>query len=254
LAAKGRKYKRGALELDQGTVGLIQKYMTEHGKALFQIDGIVEAIARHRLEQVSAEDVEIFDNLDQAVGGETVAWNKAQLLDGAAANRPRILINALMSIDYIESRPHILDVLCVGPRLETELFLFAARGFDLERVRGLDVMSYSDYIDLGDMHAMPYDDNSFDIVFLGWVLGYSGDPGKVAAETLRVCRPGGYVAVACTRPLSEVGGKGASYYYKVDDILRHFDEGQIRHVYLRHEPSPKLDGSGAYVMTVFERT
>lgn len=249
----GRKYKRGTLELDGPAVALIQKYMSEHGRDLFKLDGIIDAITLHRLRQVTDADVEIYDKIDEAVGGQTISWNKSQLLEGTALGRPRILINALMSIDYIYCNTVNMEVLCVGPRLEAEIFQFGQQGFNLERVRGLDLMSYSDYIDLGDMHAMPYADGSFDIVFLGWVLGYSANPGKVAAETLRVCRPGGYVAVACTRPVTEEGGAGASYYYKVDDILQHFDKDQIRHVYLRHEPSPKMAGA-SYVMTVFERT
>ena len=114
------------------------------------------------------------------------------------------------------------------------------------------MMSYSDFIDVGDMHAMPYEDNSFDIVMLGWVLGYSSDPRTVASEAMRVCRPGGYIAVSCTRPVTEEDGAGETYYYKVDDILQHFDQDQIYNVHLRHEPCRKVPDSPSYVMTIFE--
>ena len=77
-------------------------------------------------------------------------------------------------------------------------------------------MSYSDFIDVGDMHAMPYEDNSFDIVMLGWVLGYSSDPRTVASEAMRVCRPGGYIAVSCTRPVTEEDGAGETYINDAD--------------------------------------
>ena len=70
-----------------------------------------------------------------------------------------------------------------------------AAGFLPENIRGLDLISYSDFVDLGDMHAMPYDDNSFDVIIIGWVLGYSNDVAKVAQEILRVTRPNGVIAI-----------------------------------------------------------
>ncbi len=36
-------------------------------------------------------------------------------------------------------------------------------------IRGLDLFSCSPRIDVGDMHDMRYADNSFDVIFLGWV-------------------------------------------------------------------------------------
>jgi ubiquinone/menaquinone biosynthesis C-methylase UbiE len=50
----------------------------------------------------------------------------------------------------------------------------------------VDLISYSPWITPGDMHKLPFDDNTFDIIVLGWVLGYSSTPGQVANEVLRV--------------------------------------------------------------------
>jgi ArsR family transcriptional regulator len=44
---------------------------------------------------------------------------------------------------------------------------------------------------LGDMHALPFDDGSFDVVMLMNCLTYASDPARVVAEAARVLRPGG---------------------------------------------------------------
>ena len=247
-----RKYRRTPLGIDQETAPLVQDYLSKNPNALLRDFNIMGQIALHRLSKVTDDDIEIYDNPDAGVGGRTVEWNKSQLKNAETLTRPLVLINGLMSIDYIYARSQSLDVLCVGPRMEAELFYFQSFGFDLNRVRGLDLISYSDFVDLGDMHAMPYPDDSFDIVMLGWVLGYSSDPQKVADEVMRVCRPGGYVAISCTRPVTEEDGAGETYYYKVDDILQYFDMDQIYNVHLRHEPCRKVPDSPSYVMTIFE--
>lgn len=250
--ADKRKYRREPISLDAETAPLVQNYLSTTPNAILRDFNIMGIVATHRLSKVTDDDIEIYQSLDSGVGGKTVEWNKSQLMAGATLTRPLVLINGLMSIDYVYARSQSLDVLCVGPRMEAELFYFQSYGFDMNRVRGLDLMTYSEFIDLGDMHAMPYDDNSFDIVMLGWVLGYSSNPQKVADEVMRVCRPGGYVAISCTRPVTEEDGAGETYYYKVDDILQFFDQNEIHNVHLRHEPCRKVPDSPSYVMTIFE--
>jgi ArsR family transcriptional regulator len=48
---------------------------------------------------------------------------------------------------------------------------------------------------LGDMHALPFADESFDEVLLLNVLSYSEEPVRVIAEAARVLRPAGRLAV-----------------------------------------------------------
>lgn len=61
-------------------------------------------------------------------------------------------------------------------------------------VIGLDLISCSPHIRLGDIHNMPFDDNSFDVVICGWVLGYSKQPEKAIGQILRVGCDFGIVA------------------------------------------------------------
>ena len=42
--------------------------------------------------------------------------------------------------------------------------MLTSAGFDPANIRGLDLISYSSMVDVGDMHDLPYEDDSFDIV------------------------------------------------------------------------------------------
>ncbi len=87
------------------------------------------------------------------------------------------------------------DILIIGPRTENDLLMFLAYGFERSRLSAIDLITYSPWIELGDMHKMEYPDNSYDGVFCGWVLSYSASPRDVAAEITRVARNGALVAI-----------------------------------------------------------
>jgi SAM-dependent methyltransferase len=82
-------------------------------------------------------------------------------------------------------------VLIVGPRTEDDIFW--AKSLGLRNVRGLDLFSYSDMIDVGDMHQTDYPSEHFDAVILGWVISYSTEPRRLIAECKRIVKPGGYI-------------------------------------------------------------
>jgi SAM-dependent methyltransferase len=82
-------------------------------------------------------------------------------------------------------------VLIVGPRTEDDIFW--ARSLGLRNARGLDLFSYSDMIDVGDMHRTAYPAAHFDAVVLGWVVSYSSEPARLIAECKRIVKPGGYI-------------------------------------------------------------
>lgn len=123
---------------------------------------------------------------------ETLQHNLKSLKD-FSNNRIELLIRPL---SVIETARQARSILLIGPRNENDL-LIASAFFDLplDCVRGLDLISYSKQIDLGDMHQMPYGENEFDVVICGWTLSYSNDPQQLAAEMTRVCKPQGLIAV-----------------------------------------------------------
>jgi SAM-dependent methyltransferase len=67
--------------------------------------------------------------------------------------------------------------------------ILAARG--RANAEGLDAR-----FDEGDAEALPYADDSFDVVASLYGAMFAPRPDRVAAELLRVCRPGGTIAMA----------------------------------------------------------
>lgn len=82
-------------------------------------------------------------------------------------------------------------LLIVGPRFESEFYLARGLGWSRESVVGLDLLSYSPFVTIGDMHQMPFADNEFQSVVCGWTISYSYEPEVAAKEMARVLQPGG---------------------------------------------------------------
>jgi hypothetical protein len=87
------------------------------------------------------------------------------------------------------------STLIIGPRSEHDLFLYASLGGHWSKLRGVDLISYSPKIDLGDMHQLPYEAKSYDTIICGWTLSYSRQPQKAVDQMLRLLKPGGMIAL-----------------------------------------------------------
>lgn len=150
---------------------------------------------------------------------------------------------------------HLCDakVLCIGPRTEGELFCLVAHGFQHSNIRGLDLISYSPWVDLGDMHAMPYADNTWDIVTLSMTLTYSEVPQKVAEEVVRVLKSGGLVAISLDNNPESEKSTIQKYGYPLasaDSILKLFDDFLDR-VYFSHDRTEVKDSQTYTASVIF---
>ena len=177
------------------------------------------------------------------VATNTVMHNLRGITD-FAVNRSHLLVRPLSVIETLPVDAHIL---CVGPRSEGELLSLAAHGFCWRNITGLDLISYSPRVQLGDMHAMPYAADKFDGVVLGWVLAYSEDPRIAAAEVVRVTSAGGVIAVGVEYSpksqdeiISDVGYlPGAQHRISsCTEILEYFGPS-VDHVYYTHVVAPR---------------
>ena len=164
---------------------------------------------------------------------ETLQHNLQSLRD-FSNQRIELLIRPL---SVIESVRHLQSVLLIGPRNENDL-LIASAFFDipLKHVRGLDLISYSRQIDLGDMHAMPYEDDQFDAVICGWTLSYSHQPQVLADEMMRVCKPNGVIAVGVEySELDEAGYQQLlGYSLQLPEFERINSVAQIESLFSKH--------------------
>ncbi|RED49677.1 class I SAM-dependent methyltransferase [Aestuariispira insulae] len=233
-------------ELNQQLLMAVVQYLQANPDEIFHIPHICTSVAELRIDQVGRENIRIHAaDENSPVIENAVEHNLKNLIGKVSMSRPLVLSMALRSISWVSRRIKKLRVLTIGPRTEAEIFMLIACGFDPANIKGLDLISYSDFIETGDMHQMPFEDDSFDVIILGWVLAYSDDPARAASEVMRVAAPDAVIAVGCAyTPFSEEelmaqgslvahGGK----YNSADDILRLFED-QVARVYLRDEIHP----------------
>ena len=242
---------------DEDLLQQLNQYLCQFPDEILHIPAMRVALASARIDALDAAEIrQMYDESQANQIRSTLQHNLEFLKQKSSLLRPSILTDPLRSIDYIGSNIKELKVLSIGPRTEVELYALTAIGFDPANIRGLDLISYSDRIDLGDMHAMPYEDDSFDVIVIGWVLAYSLTPEKAAAEILRVARPGAVVAVGCEyNPVAEgeedsLQQDGARRYNRASDILDLFG-GRVGQVYFHHDVHESLRDRPGGVMAIF---
>lgn len=224
-----------------------------HRNEMLQIRLVRQVLARERMKTLVAQGaVRRFEGSAAGVAANTLEYNYEGALTSADLDRPSMMFDLVKAIGRVAQRIDTLDALSIGPRSEIEIFGMMAAGFHPDRIKAVDLFSYSPYVDVGDMHALPYADNSFDIVFLGWVLSYSKDQAAVARELVRVGRDrailvlaGDYSDASRDRPTFQ---NETTHMQNCDQILSLFGD-QVGRVYFRHDPElPDV----AMVMTAFE--
>ena len=219
---------------------------------LLQVSEIRQVIAKYRADALIRKGVKKTDASHGAIATNTLEYNLQGAVTASALDRPQIMFGVVCGIERVNRHRASMDVLSVGPRSEIEIFGMLGAGFSMDRIKAVDLFSYSPYVDIGDMHHLPYPDSSFDIIFLGWVLSYSRDQQAVAKEIMRVARDrsiivlaGDYSDDSQNRAVFE---NTTSHMQSVEQLLALFEDS-VCNVYFRHDPSPP---EIAMVMTVFD--
>lgn len=186
--------------------------------------------------------LKVFQHASDNVSANTVRYNLTAFKRPLLLKRTNVLVRPFSVIETL--RPDSA-ILVVGPRSEDDLLHLRAYGF--RNVRGLDLISYSPHIDLGDMHALPYPDSAFDAVLYGWVLVYSDDPQRAAKEAIRVVKDGGIVGIGAEHYPERQGARSAEraadgFGYsiggqRINTAERHLQlfRGHVRHVFFAHD-------------------
>lgn len=132
-----------------------------------------------------------------AVSAVTVEHNSDidRMFFSELSARPDLISNVLASLNHVRQNSGRMKVLSVGSRTEAEVFSLVNAGFNIRNVTAVDLISYTPAITIGDINALDFPDDSFDVVICGWVLEFCTDIPRAAAELKRVARPGAYMAV-----------------------------------------------------------
>ena len=111
-------------------------------------------------------------------------------------------VSATKSLDFInfskfyyKNKLKDLKILIIGPRNESEIFAFASAGYVIKNITAIDLFSYSPLIRLMDMHNLDFEENTFDLVYAGWVIAYSDNRLKAISEMQRVAKKGGVISL-----------------------------------------------------------
>lgn len=134
-------------------------------------------------------------------------WPGQSLRDymrGVTSARPTLLERLLkrayweLWIGWWMTRGHLqagIPSLSVGPRWVTEIRFFR-EVLGLDQHIGLDLFSDdAGLVVSGDMHAMPFPDQNFQLVFIKNTIDKSYDVRRLVGELVRVLRPGGILIV-----------------------------------------------------------
>ena len=196
-----------------------------------------------------------FDLESNSISKRTVSHNLKGLKDLAVV-RSLSLIKPVTAIDRVGKDSKVLTI---GPRTEGELFSLVGYGFMPKNINGLDLISYSKWIHLGDMHNMVYTDNTYDVVIMGWVISYSDTPELAAQEVIRVSKDkaiiavgveyGGEEAVAQIEKLQYTPGAGR-LTTKASQLIEFFGDA-VDHVYFTHEVEEDRKQLKGSVIAVF---
>src|SRR5439155_23120353 len=93
---------------------------------------------------------------------EVIAWNTHMVWE-IRRRRTERLMNVLRTIEGLPIKRS--RILCIGPRNEAEILLLSLYGFPIDNIVSIDLFSYSDLIQVMDMHDLKFPADSFDIVY-----------------------------------------------------------------------------------------
>ena len=168
-----------------------------------------------------------------------------------------LLIHPLKSIDFINFDN--FKVLSIGPRVESELMTIRSLGFKWKNIKAIDLHSYTKLINLGDMHDIKYDDNSFDVVISGWTLRYSTNVNLAMSEMLRVVKPGGLILIGFSYYKSNEESKETKTNKDLENTIyttkqiKEFYKNNIRNIYFEFDAyadNPNIDRKSTIIIRI----
>ena len=165
--------------------------------ALLRITGIRLFVVKTRYRFLK-KNLRVKNDGSESIGEKTLSHNLSAFEEDDSAfgcgQRMGLLIypvvayNTFHSIDKGKQK-----VLIVGCRTEDDIYWMKSYGF--QQTIGLDLISYSKHVLIGDIHKTEFKDESFDVVMLGYMIAYTKDPLTVVKECRRILKKGGLLGI-----------------------------------------------------------
>ena len=193
-----------------------------------------------------------YEDASGDVSENTVKYNLSAFSRPLLLRRTAVLLRPFSVIEGLGPDSRIL---VVGPRSEDDLLHLAGYGF--RNVRGVDLISYSPHVDLGDMHALAYPDDSFDAVLYGWVLVYSDAPQRAALEALRVVKDGGLIGIGAEHYPDVGSAPGGPGYAiggrRINTARDHLElfAPHVKHVFFLHDAGDRVPARMSNTAVIF---
>ena len=232
--------------------------------SLLEIASVRSWLAARRYRDLKADtEIERLGETEFVVP-HTIEYNERTLEFYVALDRSAAMIVPLRSIGRVAENAPNLRVLSIGPRTEMELFALLAAGFRLENIELIDLFSYSPYFKLGDMHNLPYETDSFDVIILGFVLGYSTRPEVAVKEVLRVAKHRAIISIGHGRQQkstvpteSAASGRDllelcVTYSVETTDDLLNFFRNNLGPIYFKCEAEKPYSQFTNRIFAIFE--
>lgn len=253
-------------------------YLTNEDLHSFTFRNVAELLSvipiRHLITQrrwsnflQSGAELQVHGITDPSVFKETVSHNIQGIKNSvpalASLTRSELVFRPVMCLDHIfsyrnQSVFQDKSVLLIGSRTEYEYLTALSYGVNPANLHAVDLISYSPWITLGDMHALPFEAGKFDVIIVGWTLNYSDTPSKVAEEIIRVSKPGAVVSIGndCYKQehLQATAFANEQRPQTMAQLTRCFGKS-VGEIYFSHEPNYQRDdlpGFTGHLIGTFE--
>jgi SAM-dependent methyltransferase len=146
---------------------------------------------------VLKQKMRFLESGSSSIGEQTVSHNLKAFKESGGfgvGQRMGLLLYPVIAHDsFYKVKKSEKKVLLVGCRTEDDIYWMRAYGY--KNAIGFDLFSYSKNILVGDIHKTDFEDETFDVVILGWMISYSKDPETVFRECRRILKPKGLFGV-----------------------------------------------------------
>jgi len=198
----------------------------------FRIPKVRDILVKDRFKNIFNENIVTLDSQNSTKHSNEHNSSVERMFYGDMSERPDLISKPLSCLNSVAMNSYKMKVLAIGCRTEAEIFSLVNAGFNLKNIVGIDLISYTPLIELGDVCDIKKASDIFDVVVCGWTLEFVTEMKKAVSEIKRVTKLGGLVAIGGMHQPASLSlnqynirkkHSDRKWYASVKNILRAFD-------------------------------